>query len=220
VNVAEDGTTINSLHSEIARLNGELAKVRAEAKDNRLKKNRASTELEAAKAALAGLEKDRDGWKTKAEAAPSDLQAKVDELTGKLRGVNHRAAFDKLAKAANVRPEAVQDLYDLTKYAPDADEVDEAKITTLIGEAVQSRPYLLGEEKAPDGASTQPGAATNGAVRLGNQAPPPGSALGTQDTASGRFVVRERDLKDAGWMFQNQSRIAEARRAGTLVMAP
>jgi hypothetical protein len=99
----------------------------------------------------------------------ADLRARpVDktavQLQAELRELKHRQVFDKVATDLKARPEALDDLWKLSGYTPEADAVDEAALKTLIAEQARTRGYLFdgtatppAEGKAPAPARTEPG---------------------------------------------------------------
>src|SRR5690349_15152512 len=64
--------------------------------------------------ALQGAVDENDELKVKAAEADT-LKTKLDELGGKVRAGSFRAAFDRAAKAAGVREDALDDAWDLAK---------------------------------------------------------------------------------------------------------
>lgn len=91
--------------------------------------------------------------KTAAETELSSLKAKndvptalkrVDELTGELRIIKHRKVFDKLATDSGVKPEALEDLYQLSGYKAETDVIDEAAVKAAIDGQKTARSYLFG----------------------------------------------------------------------------
>lgn len=89
------------------------------------------------------LGEERDSLDGKLKAAPSELQAKVDQLTTELRTIKHKSVFDKIASEAKVRDDAKGDLWDTLKYTPEADEADEASLKERVTKALESRAYMI-----------------------------------------------------------------------------
>jgi hypothetical protein len=143
------------LLGHVASLSDELKEVRAEARDRR-------HEVKGLAARIAELTADREGWKAKAEADPEGLKVRVAELTGKLRGLTHRQAFDRIAAGLKVTdPTRQADLYALSGYTPESDDVDESKLIETVQGVLQGRPWFLDAE--PGGSTTAPGGAIPGA---------------------------------------------------------
>jgi predicted nuclease with TOPRIM domain len=188
----------DELHAEIARLRAEnkklagdvaslaeeLRDVRAEARDRRHENKGLAQQV-------ADLTKDRDGWKQKVEAEPHELQTKLGEVTTRLRDVTHRRAFETVAARLKVTdPTRQSDLWALTGYTPDTDEVDEKKITRVIQDALKGRPWLADAEA---GASMIVPGGTHGAkfATEGAGRPGPGADRG-QSITSGTGATSRR----------------------------
>lgn len=139
-------------------------------------------EHETLAAALKTAAAERDDLKTKLEADPDGLRAKVLELEGQIRTRAHRDAFGAAAgkfKGPNgetVVPSAVDALWTLSGYKPEGDQADEAKLLKAIGDAVASNPFCL---QAPDGAKDK-GTAPPPAPRP----PGPGLSRGAPETTT------------------------------------
>src|SRR4051812_46357717 len=88
-----DDTTSAFLQKRLTELESENASLKAENKDRRIKAKKGEGELESLRKQLGDLTTERDTFKAKAEAAPNELQAKVDQLEGTLRSRDHRDAF-------------------------------------------------------------------------------------------------------------------------------
>lgn len=151
--------TIESLTKDVAakdkridELTHELSETRSEARDRRLELREANKKLEDATATTAKVTTERDTLQKRIETDPNEWREKAVRLEGEIRSRDHRAAFDRLAKLANVDEANLDDLFVLSGYKPDGD-VDDAKINTVIAEAVKTRPRML---KAADAAPTVP----------------------------------------------------------------
>jgi FtsZ-binding cell division protein ZapB len=159
------------LAAQAVDLHDQIKEVRTEAKDRR-HENKALT------AQVAELTADRDGWKSKAEAEPNALQARVDELTGKIRERDHRDAFGKVAGALKVSDPARQaDLWALSGYKPESDAPDESRITATIQGALKGRSWLV-DVPEPDGSTTAPGGANGASATPRPAVPGPGADRG------------------------------------------
>lgn len=124
----------------------------------------AQRDLEAARATISELKPLADG-------------SKAQELAAELRTLKHRGRFDAIAGELGVRPGAVEDLYALSGYKPEADTVDEAAVRAAIEGQRTARPYLFGEASAegtpPTPAPTPTLPAGPGASRGGSTTVPP-----------------------------------------------
>jgi FtsZ-binding cell division protein ZapB len=210
---------IDSLNRRIAELQSELADTKSEAKKRRLEVKGLREELQKTQAELQefaegfeALDQEYNQFKAQAEAHPSELQARIDELTGQIRTRTHRDVFDRIARDAKLRPEAVEDAWKLSGYQAESDEVDEAKLASLIGEVVKTRPHWLdtGETPPPSREGTTPRPPLQTSVD---------ASRGARDTSPHTFRLTKDNLRDSAWMQANQKQIAEAREAGTLEIA-
>lgn len=135
--------TIRSLNTTIDGLKDEVSTVSAEAKSHRQAKAELKRQLDTATEQVTTLTTERDDFKTKLGNAPSTFREENERLKGEIRSRNHKDVFKRLAKDAKVRDEAVDDLWELSKYKPESDDVDEGKITGLIGDLTKTRSWLV-----------------------------------------------------------------------------
>ena len=155
----EDNQVITMQQNRISELEELAAKWKRNAKESQAKAMKFREENERFAAALEEVAKERDQYKQAIEAEPHELQAQVDEYKGKLRDRDHRDKFRELGRKAGVTADkALDDLYQLSGYKPEADEIDEAKITTAITSALQGRDWL----KSAAGAAAPAAGAANG----------------------------------------------------------
>jgi hypothetical protein len=203
-----DADTISILNTQLTKANGEAATRRSQNKELRTQLADAQAKLATALAGVTSLTTDRDGWKTKAEAAPGEQGARILELETTLRGITHRTAFDKAALAGKARPEALDALWAVSGYKAEGDAPDAAKITEAVTALATSQPYAF--TPAADATSAKPN----------KQVLPPGAGAQRGDPAQppGAFAVRKSDMRSVVWMQQNQAAIAAAQKAGTLVV--
>ncbi len=199
---------IKSLERQLKQANDESAKRRGENKTLKARITELEGQVGPANQTITTLTKERDELKKAAEAAPGEKDLKIAELTGKLRTINHKAAFTKLAETKGVNPAAVDALWTVSiagGYKPETDEPDEAKLTEVVDGLVTSQSYAF----TPSTSSTkQP-----------EKLPPgPGAKRGDPSPRSDAYVVRKSDLQDPEFMRLNQANIAEARKAGTFVL--
>lgn len=136
---------------------------------------RLTAEAEQARAALATITRDRDALaesRTKIEAElnltkaqPVQLQRELDALKGQIRTRDHRDAFSKAAVEAGVRPDAIGDLFTLSGYKAERDEIEPGAFNTILQSAKTERPFLFGGSS--EGAKTPPGQGRGGAPQSG-----------------------------------------------------
>jgi len=151
---------LKALTEERDSLLSDLKDVRHEARDRR-------HEAKGLAEQLGTLAAERDDYKGKAETTTADWQAKVDALTGTVRGLKHEQTYAKIAQGLNVKDEAkFADLVKLAAYQPETDDPDEAKITTAFSEALKGRPWLADSNStaAAAGAATHASGGANGAT--------------------------------------------------------
>jgi hypothetical protein len=161
------------------------------------------------KAAARALTSERDSLReenARIKAENEDLKKKADtsasskrvaELEQQLRERDHRAAFDRVAKARGVREEALSDAWQLSGYRAEGEPDDDA-IGALIDEQRAARGYLFAE---PDkAAETKP--PVKPGVGSGQGAKPAGApqVLGQDDPR----------MSDVRWQMMNFDRISSA----------
>lgn len=157
-------------------------------------------------AAYDALAAERDQLRGQLDAASGER----DAARGDLRDIRHRAAFREVALASEVREDAVDALYQLTGYAPGADEIDADAITAAIADG-KARFAFTVRPPAPEAPATP---ATPAPKPTAPRAP--GASRGLAPTAPGRLKVSADQLADPGWMMTNQSAFREHGKAGTL----
>jgi hypothetical protein len=120
------------------------------------------------KTAVKGLTAERDTLKTEVErlrAENAELKTKTDtslsaqrvlELEAKIRDRDHKDAFTRIAESKGARTDAISDLWQLSGYKAEKDEIDEAAIGALIDEQRSKRAYLFGDGAGSKGAETPP----------------------------------------------------------------
>jgi chromosome segregation ATPase len=135
--VSTQRAAIDKLSRDLAGAHDDVKEVRGEARDRRLEGKKLTEQLE-----LVG--KERDEFKTRAEADPEGLRKSIGDAQGLIRSLKHDGAFAKIAKALKVNNASkFADLVKLAAYQPEGDEPDEAKIAAAFGEALKSRPWLM-----------------------------------------------------------------------------
>jgi hypothetical protein len=176
------------LAGEVADLTETLKETRHEARDRRLEAKQLKEQVDA-------LTAERDDFRTRAEAEPSELQARLDTAHATIRELKHSTAFSAVAKGLKVSdPARLADLIALAKYTPEGDEPDHDKITEAFGAALKGRPYLLDPaETATTTPNPNASREANGVTReQGRQTPAPGSSRGmsiTEATAVPRHKI-------------------------------
>ena len=182
--------SVTSLTAERDDLSGKLATLQEE-------HEQLATEADAA---LTELETERDGWKTKYEAAPSEHLAELNRLKDDVRVGKHRSKLESIAKDI-INPDALKDIWELSQYRAEGDEPDEAAITQLLTGLVESRRYLA-KPAAIEADASQP--APGGAPKQAAVAPRRGPGL-----ERGGQAPRAEDAAPAGTQAQPGKREAD-----------
>lgn len=186
--------TIGYLQGEVTRLNSEVGRLNKEAKDRRISGGKAKKLAEDLEKQVADLTRDRDEWKGKATAAPGELQATVDRLTGQLRERDHGDAWkaavgDQLADKVGVRK-----LWQELQYTPGESVPTPEQIAEQLGKAREAAPYLF--RPAAEPAAADPGGSQQPPARPPLGAAPAGGR-GDRDTAASKVLrVKAADLRN------------------------
>jgi hypothetical protein len=136
-------------------------------------------------------------------AAAEKHTGRLGELEKKLRGKTWREAYSKIAKDLKVDAKFEDDVYDLLKLDPDADEPDEKGLRRTLEKFLDGKKHFQAAE-----------------------APAPKQIPAGEGFGRGRSVapgepelrVSREQRNSAIWMRDNQSRMLEAKRAGVLVL--
>jgi hypothetical protein len=199
-----------------------ISELSAEAKGHRVAHKRTKGELADVQAKLDKALKDlqtvtgeRDGLKTRLDAAPGELQTTIDQLRGQIRDRDHKDAWKGLYgdKELGLNPDIpVETVMRELKYEAKGDQPDVQAIKALVTGARDSHKWLFGQVPPPDGGTTNPAAPP--------ALPPagPGNGRGSLSTDSGGLTVKTSQLRDAVWMYENQSKLAEAQEKGQLTI--
>jgi hypothetical protein len=134
----------------------------------------------------------------------------LEQLRAELAEIKSRKIFDKLASEANVRPDALDNLWKTSgfKVDPSSDVINVDAVKALIAEQQKAQPYLFNPSKNGEESKTEE-----------KMEPGPGNSRGGLVRDSGKFQVRRRgpgSVRDPEWMQANQQTFDEARKAGTL----
>lgn len=192
---------IEHYKAELDKVKAELAEVRKEAASYRKKASEAKKQAEDLTTKLDAEVKEHAKVKAKLETAPKELQGEVDRLKGEIRTRDHRASFNDLAKEHKVRPEALDDLWALSGYKADADEVNLDLMKEVIGKAIEARPHFVETVEEP--------------VTMAFL-PPPGAGRGKPSQDVGHFSVTNAQLTDPHYMQANRAAVQQAAKDGRL----
>lgn len=195
--------------------NGEAKKYRIKLRAERQAAAAKDARIKELEDVLIATGTERDEFEKRLSSAPSEHLAEIDRLRGELRVRDHRDVFSRLARAAKVREDAIQDAWELAKIKADSDTPDEAQITQTIEQLLASRAYLKAEAQG----AGDPAKAGAGAPKP-SPGPGPGLGRGSVDPSAGGLVVRMDQISNTEYMRRNQAAIAAASKAGTLTILP
>ena len=143
-------------------------------------------ERDALSAGITKITRERDDALEAAKVAtqgqtPDDKDRTIAGLKRDIWTRDTRSKFDKAARGANVRDDALDDLWSLLGIDPEKDTgIDDEALTGRLAEAVKARPYLL--QPAPEmgggAAVAAKGSITGTANTPAVPARPPGPGLG------------------------------------------
>jgi len=155
------------------------------------------------KAEVERLTRENDDLKQRTDS--SVVARRVQELEGEIRRRDHRAVFDKLAKARGIRDDAMEDAWQLSGYRAEGDEVDEAAMGALIDGQKEKRKYLFeGPEPPP------PEVGPNGEGFVIKPAPGAGQSGRLDVPASAIVAANDPRLSDPRYVMANWAAIAAA----------
>jgi hypothetical protein len=171
-----------------------------------------TSERDAANARIAKLEADV------LEAGKTGGATRIAELEAQIKSNAHRAKFNELAKAAGVKPNAVEDLWEKSGYKADGAEPDEKAMTKAIEAQRTARDYLFGD---PNAGGTTPAAGDDeeddGAPEVKElEQPRPGPARGQggqKKSTGSQTQFTDAQLRDPEWCFSNAGKLAAAAKA-------
>jgi hypothetical protein len=180
-------------HDTVARLATQRSKFRAVAKT--LTGERDQLRAQVVKLEAAVLEAGKTGG-----------AARIAELEGQLRDQSHRGKFNELARAAGVRANALDDLWERSGYKAEGDVPDEARMTAAITKQKTDRDYLFEATTDPaEGLEGQEGPDTPPEPKPG-----PGRGQGgTQRATGGQFQATDAQLRDPAWCFANAAKLSQ-----------
>lgn len=142
----------------------------------------------------------------KSAGKPSEKDQRIAELEGTIRVGKHRDRFRALAKKAGMNEGAIDDVFDLSGFKPEKDDVDDVALGKLIEAARTSRGYAFGKagDPPPKGADGNP---------LDTSRQPAGQDRGGRNDGSDATVVTRADLANPKKMLDPNFRKAAAQAA-------
>lgn len=192
----------------IKSLNSELSRLKAEAKERRIKGKRSAEELEQLRKQVAELTAERDGLRTRLEASPGEQAAKIADLEKQIKVRDVRDRFGPVASQLADKV-TLEHLFKLNDFDPAAVDLAALDVDGLVKGWRDAFPSVF---KAAETATPAAGAATRQALQV--QVP---TGRGAPDTTS-QFRVRRSDISDPDWMHRNQARLTAEYAAGNVVV--
>ena len=182
-NVSEIQTAIDILKVENERLTGLTSTLTSERDTHKREHESAAKERDQLKAQV---------------GTPDEHRKRADELEHKLRVVNHKAEFSKIAEDAGVHRDMIDDLFALSGYNPSRDEVDPKAFHDLMSEMKKSRPKFFADPAAE---------AANGQVATQTARQVPGAGRGTSHDATRSGILLTRDqMADPEFMLNPRNK--------------
>jgi anti-sigma28 factor (negative regulator of flagellin synthesis) len=181
---------------------GIVARLASQRTQFRQQRDTARVEADQLRTENTRLKGENTNLSTRADTSAS--AKRVAELEAQIRQGNHLKAFERLAKAKGATEGAYEDLYQLSGYRAERDEVDEAAIGALIDEQKARRPYLFGGKVEPgktgDTSIVKPGA---------------GGGQGKSHVDGPDFVQGPDDprVNDVKWVMNNYDKVVASAKA-------
>jgi hypothetical protein len=184
----KDGT-IARLAQDRTKFKGLFAKATSERNATRAELVKAQADLVEARKAGGAVE----------ELAALKIKVKLD---------GHRSKFDELARAAGVKPNALNDLWAHSGYKADGDTPDENAMAAAIEKQQTERDYLFGEP-APAGDGRRPADMPPEPEQQARPAVGRGQG-GTQRATGSQTQISDAQARDPVWCRANQAKLAKA----------
>lgn len=168
----------------------------------RMQRDEARAEVNRTKAENARLTAEHADLTVRADTSAS--ARKVQELEGKLREIDHRKVFDRVAKSKGVAEDTLDLLYQTSGYKAEQPQPDEIAIGVMLDETRVKPGFsrLFGEAAPPNGQTTTP-------------PPKPGPGSGQGGPNQGRVPMAPDDPRhgDVRYVFENFDQISADARA-------
>jgi hypothetical protein len=182
-----DSRVTDKLMSDLQKANSQAAARRHKYKDLETKYQDLESRYQALEAKVS----------THSTQKPSELEADNQRLKAQLATIEHRSAFDTVAKASGVKLEALEAAWRLSDYQVNGTAPDPDAIKAQLTKTLETNPFLKGEQ-TEEVKTLQPG---------------PGLSKGSTGT-NGQWVVRSSDVNNGQWMRQNGVKFGKEYMAG------
>jgi hypothetical protein len=161
----------------------------------------------------ARLKKEVERLEKKLSEGVDAIKAENEDLKQQLRSVNHRDAFRRLASAAKVKPEGIDDLFALSGWKADKDEVDEVEMQKLL-EGLRTKKGLFFESSDQDSGDNA------GEVPPATRRVPAPDRGSTFDRGKSGIRLTEKQLADPKFMLdpRNKELILAAAKEGRIAL--
>lgn len=121
------------------------------------------------------------------------LAEEIESLRGQIRDGKHKQVFDRKAVELGYNPATLEDVWGLSGYKADGDEVDEPALESTLKTLLQSKPWLgkSAEVSAEPGKGGTPTQAQGATVQTNGKAVPGGTQpLNVQPSQAGAGIGR------------------------------
>jgi cell division septum initiation protein DivIVA len=157
----------------------------------------------------ARLKKEIERLEKKLAEGVDAIKEENAQLKQQLRTGNHRDTFRRLAKAAKVKDEGIDDLFALSGWKADKDEIDEAAMSKML-EELKAKKALFFDQGSGDTGDENPASSTK-------RVPAPDRG-GTFDRGKSGIKLTSKELADPAFMLdpKNKEMILSAAKEGRI----
>lgn len=171
---------------------GLVARLGTKARGLKDENKRLAEERDRLRAERDALAVERDSYRLQADG--NAQRERAEALAGQLRALRHQERFRTLAREAGADPATAEDLWTLSGYQPESDDVDDAALGAVIAGLKRSRPRFF-DAQPPD--APAPASAPKPAPARGRGSPAPAPEFITQD-----------QMQDPAFMLNGGTQIA------------
>lgn len=208
---------ISSLNSRISELMTEKANLNAAIKEARRERKEATEKLDALTKQVETLTTERDGFKAKAEAGPTEQTKRITELESQIRGRDFRDAFRAAARTANVNEAHIDDLFTLSGLKPpESGDIKPEGFTEFLTAAATSKPWAFATADANANPPASGGSTAGTLPGATPKAPPPGAGRSASSPPTAQVRYTSAEVATPGWQARRPE-LVEALKAGAAV---